>query len=161
VRNTQLQIRVTAAEKAALRRRARASGVTVSAFVLARALPAPGLRLEALLPLLPDPGRRGFAFAAIADLLVELPAGEFRAALEGLRLDGLGEEDRNWVAAMVEHAAFRKGVAPPAWTLAVAPPERPVFASPAPALRAHLLAASPAAYRRRNLFVNAGVGDRV
>jgi hypothetical protein len=43
----------------------------------------------------------------------------------------------------------------------VEPLERPWFAVPFASLRPHLLSAAPIAFKRRNLFVDATVGDRV
>jgi hypothetical protein len=62
---------------------------------------------------------------------------------------------------MVEHAAGQKEVRPPAWAAAIAPLEAPYFATSLKSLRLHLLEASPVPYRRRNIFVDAGVGARV
>jgi hypothetical protein len=67
----------------------------------------------------------------------------------------------NYVAAMVELAAHRAGVLPPAWTATVPPLEAPVFIDPSLNLRAHLLTASPPPFRRRNIFIDSSVGDRV
>jgi hypothetical protein len=67
----------------------------------------------------------------------------------------------NYVAAMVELAAHRVGVLPPAWTATVLPLEAPVFIDPSLNLRAHLLTASPPPFRRRNIFIDSSVGDRV
>ena len=68
---------------------------------------------------------------------------------------------RNYVAAMVEQAAEQKHLAPPAWVREVTPLDEPHFATPLRGLRLHLLAASPAAFKRRNIFVDAGIGARV
>jgi hypothetical protein len=62
---------------------------------------------------------------------------------------------------MVETAAHRSGVTPPAWTLGVQPLGYPAFGSPLLGLRLHLLLAAPPAFKRRNLFVDSAVGDRV
>jgi hypothetical protein len=43
----------------------------------------------------------------------------------------------------------------------VKPLERPWFASSLKSLRLHLLTASPPPFRRRNLFVDSTIGDRV
>ncbi|MBI4904677.1 MAG: hypothetical protein HY820_13635 [Acidobacteria bacterium] len=67
----------------------------------------------------------------------------------------------NYVAAMVEQAAHLRGVRPPLWTSGVAPLARPVFATPWMSLRAHLLLESPVPFRRRNIFIDATIGDRV
>jgi len=62
---------------------------------------------------------------------------------------------------MVEQAAEQKGLAPPVWTGDVTPLDEPRFATRLRSLRLHLLAASPAAFKRRNIFVDAGIGARV
>jgi hypothetical protein len=68
----------------------------------------------------------------------------------------------NYVAAMVEQAIHRKGgIRPPLWAARVAPLSRPVFAAPWMSLRAHLLLESPVPFRRRNIFIDSSVGDRV
>jgi hypothetical protein len=67
----------------------------------------------------------------------------------------------NYVTAMVELAAHRAGTAPPLWTSGVQPLAIPVFVEPSIALRAHLLTASPPPFRRRNIFIDSSLGDRV
>lgn len=62
---------------------------------------------------------------------------------------------------MIEHAAHQKGEAPPDWVHEVEPLDRPWFAVPFTRLRPYLLRAAPVAFKRRNLFVDATVGDRV
>jgi hypothetical protein len=65
------------------------------------------------------------------------------------------------VAAMVECAAAAKRVPTPGWTRRVPPVETPWFATSLARLTLHLLLASPAPFRRRNLFIDSSVGDRV
>jgi len=67
----------------------------------------------------------------------------------------------NYLTAMVELAAHRMGVAQPSWALDVAPLPEPVFIDNSLALRAHLLTASPPPFRRRNIFIDSSLGDRV
>jgi hypothetical protein len=68
----------------------------------------------------------------------------------------------NYVAAMVEQAAYRSGnVQPPSWTSSITPLSQPFFATPWMSLRAHLLLHSPIPFRRRNIFIDATLGDRV
>lgn len=85
---------------------------------------------------------------------------ELAAAVAEADLDGLSPFLRNYVAAMAELAAFRRGVAAPAWAREVEPLEEPWFAAPLRSLRPHLLRSSPIAFKRRNLFVDASVDDR-
>jgi hypothetical protein len=67
----------------------------------------------------------------------------------------------NYVTAMVELAAHRAKIMPPAWTAKVEPLSAPAFIDPSIGLRAHLLTASPVPFRRRNIFVDSSLGDRV
>ena len=69
--------------------------------------------------------------------------------------------EANYLAATVEHAAAIKGVAPPRWTVTVEPLDAPWFASCLKSLRLHLLTHSPPPFRRRNLFIDSSVGQRV
>jgi len=61
----------------------------------------------------------------------------------------------------VEIACSRCGVACPKWTRQIAPLPEPVFGSALLGLRLYLLTRSPAAFRRRNLFVDATLDDQV
>jgi hypothetical protein len=157
----QLQVRVTPRQKATLKRLAAAAGQDLSSYVLARALPATGLRFEAILQSLADAGERRFALAELNDLLSGLAPVELGDAVARADLARLSPFLKNYVAAMVELATSRKGVEPPAWVAAIPPLERPYFAAPLAGLRWHLLTASPPAFKRRNLFVDATLGARV
>jgi uncharacterized protein (DUF1778 family) len=160
-KNSQLQIRVSAAEKAAIRRAADRAGLDVSTWVLSRLLPpARGQFRELTDALARDPSQRRFTLAAHNDLLTDTPAEAFREAVAEPP-DPLDPWAANYVAAMVETAAHRHQVPPPAWTLAVQPLSRPAFGSPLESLRLHLLLAAPPAFKRRNIFVDSSIGDRV
>ena len=156
-----LQIRMTSEQKAALRRAARQAGQGMSGFVLARLLPPTGLRFDELLRELGNGAVRSYALAALNDLLTDLPAGEFRTAVANSPPAELSPYLRNYAAAMVEQAAHQKGVAPPGWVADVEPLEEPHFVEPLAGLRLHLLASAPVPFRRRNIFVDSAVGDRV
>lgn len=156
-----LQIRVTPAEKKRLRRLAKAAGTDLSAYVLARAAPSGQRRFEELLSLLPDEDEDPFVLAELNDLLAGFGSGELGDAVAAADLSPLSPVLQNYVAAMVEQACSMKGIRPPGWTARVRPLETPWFATPMKSLRLHLLRTSPVPYKRRNLFVDAGVGARV
>lgn len=160
VKSQQLQIRVTAAEKATIKRLARRAGVDVSSYVLSRVQPPVRVRIGAILQALRrEPDR--FALAELHDILAAAAPAEFRVGVADLDLVGLPPLLRNYVSAMVEHAAQQKGVAPPPWAADVEPLERPHFAAAFARLRPYLLRVAPVAFKRRNIFVDAAVGDRV
>lgn len=156
-----LQIRVTPGQKAALKRRAASADQDVSTYVLTRALPPERDRFHALLSgVQAEPDRR-FALAELNDFLEDIPRGRFATALGEARWEPLPPLMQNYVAAMVELAAHRKETDPPAWTRDVPPLEEPYFATSLPGLRLHLLKSAPVPFKRRNLFVDSSVGDRV
>jgi hypothetical protein len=157
----QLQIRVGARDKAELQRRASAAGMSVSAWVLAKALPAKASGFKRLLEQVSTTEEPSFVLAEINDFLAELSASEFHGELEVPPPARCPRLLRTYVAAMVEHAAAKKRAPVPRWALDTPALEQPYFASRLRSLRLHLLAVSPPAFRRRNLFVDASVGDRV
>lgn len=160
-KDQQLQIRVTKAEKAAIQRAATRAGLDVSRWALGRLLPPSSRRFSELTSeLAANPTERRYLLAEINDLLAALRASEFAAATADPPAP-LEPYLANYVAAMVETAANRHGVASPAWTTQIAPLAEPVFGAGSPSLRLHLLLSSPPAFRRRRIFIDATVGDRV
>jgi len=160
-KTSQLQIRVTPAQKARLRRLAAAAGQDVSVYVLDRVLPAAGERFQALVGRLARVEDWRYVLAELHDLLAGLMPAEFGPAVAGGVGGRLSPLLANYVAAMVEHVAVRLGVSAPGWVRDVPPLDAPHFATPLVGLRLHLLQASPVAYKRRNIFVDAAVGRRV
>lgn len=161
-KDSQLQIRVSAAEKAAIRAAAQQADMEVSAWVLARVLPPAQRRFRELVASLSeDLAPHRFTLAALNDLLTGLTSTAFAQVTGEVPAVRWDDRTANYVAAMVETAAHRLQVPPPAWASAIVPLDRPVFGSPLPGLRLHLLLASPPAFKRRNLFIDSTIGDRV
>ena len=157
----QLQIRVTPEEKKTLKRLAHEAGQGVSSYVLSRVLPPAGAQFTEILRRLARNEDARFALAELNDLLVDLAPVQFGIVLEDAALCGVSPYHQNYVAAMVELAAERKEVPPPSWTSEVRPLEEPRFAVQMASLRSYLLRASPVAFKRRNIFIDSSVGDRV
>jgi len=101
-----------------------------------------------------------FALAELSSWLAGLAAGELQEAVASPP-PRLTAYLANYVAAMTEYACAKNGVAPPAWTRAIAPLAQPVFGSALMSLRLYLLTHTPAPFRRRNIFIDASVGSRV
>lgn len=160
-KSQQLQIRVSTAQKAALKRHARIAGMDMSSYVLSRALPAAAAKVTTVIGRLGGPDGHKYGLAELNDLLAALPGAAFADAVADVDVHKLSRFLQNYVAAMVEHAAHQKLVPPPAWAAGVEPLETPYFAVEFPRLRMHLLRTAPVAFKRRNLFVDATVGDRV
>lgn len=160
-RSEQLQIRISPAEKAAIRRAAEHAGVDMSAYVLGRALPAPAMHLQACVEACAGPAPPGFGLAELNTLLTSWTTAELREAVATPPTAALTPFLSNYIAAMIEQACERRSVGVPEWVAAVAPLREPWFGSTLKSLRLHLLIHSPASFRRRNIFIDAAIGDRV
>ncbi|MDX2050879.1 MAG: hypothetical protein SFV15_00720 [Polyangiaceae bacterium] len=157
----QLQIRIGTAEKRELLRRAKAAGMSLSSYILKKAIPPKEDVFQHILEQLAVAPEQSFALASLSDFLATLSASEFCDVLLPPRRARLSPFLYAYVAAMVEHVASRKNALVPTWVLNAPGVERPWFASELRGLRLHLLTTSPAAFRRRNLFVDASVGERI
>ncbi len=159
-KTTQLQIRVTPDEKAAIRAAAKRSGMTMSEWVVRRLLPPIARRFTDLVSRLEleiDPA----LWAELIEVLQELEPDAFEGVVEEVDPGSLDPYRANYLAALIELAATRKQRPPPPWVREVKPLTRPVFGSGLRTLRAHLLLHAPLPFRRRNIFIDAAVGDRV
>jgi hypothetical protein len=160
-KSQQLQIRVTSHQKAALKRLARAAGLDVSRYVLARVVPAEPHRFAELLRSLTSEANPRYVLAELNDVLHACSPLAFDEAVATAVPSGLSPYLQNYVAAMVEQAAEQKHRTPPPWVRDVVPLDAPHFATPLKGLRLHLLRSAPVPFKRRNIFVDAGVGARV
>lgn len=133
----------------------------MSAYVLGRALPMAAMRFDACLRDISGPAPPSFALAELNTLLAGCTAPELRDAIAVAPTAALTPFLSNYVAAMIEQACERHSVRVPAWVRTIAPLPEPAFASSLKSLRLHLLKSSPAAFRRRNIFIDASLGDQV
>lgn len=151
-RTSQLQIRISPEQKATLKRSADAAGLSVSAYVLSRALPRDGDELMDALEQLRR-GRDGSgALATLARILPGLDPEDLDASLGGSLLQALTPLVQNRIAALVEGILDARGLEPPSWTRAIPPLPVPHFRWPLESLRPYQMRATAPAYRRRNLF---------
>lgn len=160
-KQSQLQIRVSKAEKAAIRSAAARAGLDMSTYVLSRVLSFPAREFNDAVRTLVGPGGVSFALADINSLLSKFTAAELRDAVAAAPEVELPPFLANHVAAMVEAACAKRGTPVPAWTRRVPPLDEPAFGSTLGSLRLHLLTHSPAPFRRRNIFIDSSLGDRV
>ena len=160
-RSEQLQIRVSPAEKDAIRRAAEHAGLDMSAYVLRRAVPSPAIRLQESVEQCAGPTPPSFGLAELNTLLTSWTAAELRDAITAPPTTVLTPFLSNYIAAMIEYACERRSVRVPGWVRAITPLSEPHFGSTLKNLRLHLLTHSPSAFRRRNIFIDATVGDQV
>jgi hypothetical protein len=163
-KSDQLQIRVSTEQKRRLKQLARDAGMDVSAWVLSRVLPAEAERFQqfaATVAASSDGTTRRLQLGELADFLRALPVGPFRRAVAEPPRARLDPALHNHLAGMIELAASRRGQAAPAWTPEVPASREPAFGSSLASLRLYLLTRAPVALRRRNLFMDASIDDRV
>ena len=161
-KSEQLQIRVSAEEKARIQQRAIAAGMDVSKWVLRQVFPLAEEKFQALCEaVVASSVDRSYAFADINDFLARLYAREFLQAVRHPPEVDLAPFEANYLAAMITHTAAQKAAIVPHWIDTVQPLDTPWFASSLKSLSLHLLTNSPPAFRRRNLFIDSTVGDRI
>ncbi len=152
-KTSQLQIRVSPEQKAALKRLAEAEGLSVSSYVLAQVLPSAQQELTRLLAKLPSAGAGAPGLLAeLAALVRATPGEQLAEVLASPPIEELSPVLRNQVAAVVEEAAHAKGVASPPWVDRVRPLRRPLFGWTLPSLRPHQLRVTPVPFKRRGIF---------
>jgi len=155
-KTSQLQIRVSPSQKAALKRLARHRGCSVSELVLSAVLPSVNQEFQRLAQALEEPATRREALSALRAFLGGLGSSEeLAAAVAGLDLRDLGPVARNLAAAAVEErfGGFTEDL--PSWLRSVPALDRPYFGWRLRSLRPHLMRLTPVAYKRRNLYVDA------
>lgn len=157
----QLQIRVSADEKAMIQNAAKRAQMDMSTWVLSRILPVRKREFHHLLHQLVLSTQPRLVLAELHDFLFSLTATEFDDALDEWTDVSLSDYLSNYVAAMVEYAAAQKDVEPPLWTKSIKPLIQPVFVSELKLLRLHLLLHAPPPFRRRNIFIDASIGARI
>lgn len=160
-KNSQLQIRVTSADKAAIQRAAHCAGMDMSAYVLSRVLSANSARFLECVAACATTAPPSYALAELNSFLSGLAPQDFRAAVASPPVAKLTPFVANYVAAMVEYGCARSGCSTPGWTREIAPLAAPVFGTTLASLRLHLLTHSPAPFRTRNIFIDATLGERV
>lgn len=132
----------------------------MSAYVIAKLLPAPVARFQELAAACTDPEQARYALAELNTWLSGLSAPELAEAVSQPP-PRLAPYFANYVAAMTELACARRKVAAPSWTQTIAPLVDPVFGSTLMSLRLYLLTHSPAPFRRRNIFIDSSIDSRV
>jgi len=158
----QLQIRVSAEEKARIQQKALEAGMDVSKWVLQQVLPPQAERFQALCAaLIAKPDERSFTLAECNDFFARLSDKAFLQAVNKPPRVQLPAFEENYIAAMVAHTAALLKITAPRWIGDIKRLEIPWFASSLKSLRLHLLTCSPPAFRSRNLFIDSSVGRRI
>lgn len=161
-KSTWLQVRLTSAEKEALRESAARAGQDISSFVIQRTLWPAAPEFEQLVRWMLRSPDSHVPYAEFADYLHTLPAARgAELASKPAGFDELSAYQQNSICAMIEHRCAFWEVNPPRWLLEVPSLDVPHFAGGLMSWRPYLLVMSPLVFRRRNLFVERGMGGRL
>ena len=159
-KETQLQIRISKSDKDRIKLYAKRAGLSVSEWVTKQLLTEKSEGFRVILEKLKLAKTPSYALAELNDFISKLKANELSRTLYAKPF-GLSDYLSNYVAAMVEEAAFQKKVHPPLWTTTIAPLKDPVFGENLESIRMHLLLNSPLSFRKRNIFIDTSIGGRV
>ena len=160
-KTTQLQLRVSVAQKRLIQRSAKSAGMSVSAWILARVQPECRQEMQHLFDDLSRAVDPSYLLAELNDRLGRMDRAELERVLGEPMRPPARASLQNQIAAMIELAAHRRSAAVPAWVRDIPPLTKPVFATGLMGLRLHLLVHAPPPFRRRNLFVDSSLGDQV
>jgi uncharacterized protein (DUF1778 family) len=160
-KSTQLQIRVSPQEKTTIQQAARKAGLDMSEYVLSRLFPPQKKILRDLVRSLGSGEKPSYVLASLHDLLEKMGPAEFQDLFAESCVDRLPPYLQNYLAAMLEQAAIRKRIDSPQWLNDIPVLDKPAFGTELQSLRLHVLIHSPLAFRRRNIFVDASIGDRI
>jgi uncharacterized protein (DUF1778 family) len=163
-KSLQLQIRVSPEQKAAIKSRAKKAEMSMSDWVMSTLLPGHRTTFQELVSELATSAtseKSSFVFAELLELLGGLSAHEFDQAVSEAPRVTLEPYWAGYVASTIEHTAALNNTRPPTWARDVPPLEEPSFGSTLLSVREYLLTRSPPAFSRRNIFIDASVGDRV
>lgn len=156
-----LQIRVTPQEKRVIHADAQKAGLDMSAWVKQQLFSVKTRAYFDLLEGVMNPKISREALAHLNDFLWELSKKDFVSVVRDLPEAFKNTFQGNYIAAMVEMAAAQKDIPAPQWTQKYRGLKDPYFATDFKKLRLHLLVSSPPPFRKRNIFIDSSIGDRV
>lgn len=160
-KSTFLQIRLTPMEKRLVAQKAKNAGMEMSSWVKSCIFSTQMEQYLEIIQAVTESKNTKEALASLNDFLSTVSKEQFEEAVAPLPIDMAGTFIGNYIASMVEHAAQQKKINPPLWTRTFDGLADPHFSSTLPSLRGYLLQVSPTAFKRRNIFIDSSVGDRL
>ncbi|GEM_PF-5675922 len=110
-KGSQLQLRVSQAEKSAIRRAAQRAGMDMSAYVLSRVLPAPAAAFQAAVAALEGPAEPSFALAEINSLLSGLTPQEMKCLAMRIGAAFHDEDDVRFLLRLLDVRSYERALA--------------------------------------------------
>ena len=162
MKNSQLQIRVSEAQKKSIQQAAALENRDISSWVLAKLFKSPKAQfLEKINTLFEEPSQRKYLLADLADFLTHLDSEPLKEVLQTAWFTHQDPFLSNYVAAMLELSAHQHQIPTGTALLPIEPLETPYFGTDLKSLRLYLLQVSPPPFRARNIFIDTSLGGRV
>ena len=161
IKNENIQIRVSSSQKEKLKKIAKLQKMSLSEYILSISLTEiTPLEIIDLYASMAKEDDKSFHLARINELLMKCPKHMWEK-LVSFYPKNLDEKAIAYVAGLIEQAAFIRSLSKPSWSTKIEALEEPLFASHLEKLRLYLLIKSPIPFRKRNIFIDSSVGDRV
>lgn len=160
-KSTFLQIRLTPMEKRVVAQMAKKAGMEMSSWVKRCIFSTQKQQYLGIIEMVADPKNKKEALASLNDFLSAISKEHFADAVLPLPKEMAGTFIGNYIASMVELAAHQKNIESPPWIHSFQGLPDPHFSSDLPSLRLHLLKVSPIPFKKRNIFIDSSLGDRV
>lgn len=160
-KNKFIQIRVSPIEKSYIKRNAKISKMDMSEWILSKILKPNKDKFDYLISQLSKSKNKSFVLADLNEFLSQLSDDDFLNAVDNEPKYNLSTYLYNYVAAMIEYSANKRGVTPPVWLQDIPKLKEPKFGSDLKNLRLYLLLYSPIPFRKRNIFIDSSIGARV
>ncbi len=157
----QLQIRVSAKEKSLIRQSAKKAGMEMSEWVLKTLFPPAHHIFHKLLSDLSTSSESSYVLAEINDFLTKINGKELKQILRESPSFKLSPFLENYVAAMIELACVQKKIPLPSWLPSIEALSEPYFGTDLKSLRLYLLTQSPPPFRKRNIFIDSSLSNRI
>ena len=164
MKTSHIQLRVSLHEKTVIRKAAARAGLNMSEWILSHLFLKSRVKFLSILKTLKLAGEtseRPYVLHELNAFLQGLNGPQLSETVAEEHEISLPEFLDNYVAAMVEKACLNKNCQAPIWLARRTGLKTPYFGSDLASLRLFLLCNSPAPFRKRNIFIDATIGDLV
>ncbi|PCI64572.1 MAG: hypothetical protein COB38_12570 [Gammaproteobacteria bacterium] len=156
-----LQIRLSSKQKESIRNAAKMANADMSSWILSKVLNSQSDDFLKVIEKLVSSQQQSYIYAEIHDLLMKCDHNIFGETVKLPPTAQLNSFQLNYITAMVEHRAMQLSEKTPNWCSEINSLKKPHFGSNLKCLKLYLLLNSPLAFRKRNIFIDSTVGQRV
>lgn len=160
-KTSQLQIRVSPQEKELIAKAAKREGQDISTWVLKKIINNNQEIFFELVKKLVSANEYHYVLSELNDFISNLSAKECHVVFKVKPDIKLSAYLSNYLAAMIEQAATKKGFSIPHWLEEIEVLQEAHFETSLVSLRPYLLINTPISFRKRGIFLDSTIGDRI